>query len=229
MSAIRGIAGLDAPAARKVADFESDSGAGSETRTRTMSPPVDFESTASTNSAIPAVRVASIRPAAPCRPRTAGLAAWAPGDDNPADELLPELRRAGRLARAGRRPPAPQCLRCLRADPLRQPQADHRLRARARGPDPAVPARDRAAARLLDLSGRLHGDRRDAAAGRGARMPGRGARAGRNRGAVRDRARAVERAGARDVPRAAPGSVIRRGTREPRGAPVHGGRGPVAL
>ena len=63
------------------------------------------------------------------------------------------------------------------------PQAGGRLRARARRAHPAVSPRDRAAARLLDRAGGLHGERRDAAGVRRARIAGRGAR--RSRGSAR--------------------------------------------
>ena len=58
--------------------------------------------------------------------------------------------------------PRAVCTACG-SDSLRESAHRGRLRARVAGSHPAVPARHRAAARLLDHAGRLHGERRDAA------------------------------------------------------------------
>ena len=60
-------------------------------------------------------------------------------------------------------------------DPLPEPQAGRRLHRRARGAHPAVQARDRAAARLLDRAGRLPRARRERDGGRDPRDARRGA------------------------------------------------------
>ena len=78
-------------------------------------------------------------------------------------EILSSLRPAGGDAHSARRQPAARGLHRLRHRPLPEPAHRRRLRARVARPHPALPPRDRAAPRLLDDSGRLHGERRDAA------------------------------------------------------------------
>src|SRR5687767_15095165 len=65
------------------------------------------------------------------------------GTHNAVDEVLPELRRAGRDAHPGGRPPASRRLHRMRNDPLSQPQVDRRLRSRAWTPPPASATRRR--------------------------------------------------------------------------------------
>ena len=106
---------------------------------------------------------------------------------NRTDELLPELRRSRGAARSRRRSPAAIRLHTLRHDPLPESQAHCRLRPRIRRAHPHLPPRHRAAPRPLDDSRRIHGSRRNAPAGCGARMPGRGARTRRDRQSLCDR------------------------------------------
>src|SRR6185437_10989364 len=112
----------------------------------------------------------------------------------------------------------------LRHDPLSEPEAGGRLRARARRAHPAVSARDRTAARLLDRAGGIHGERRDAAGVRRTRIPGRGARRSQDRLAAVRGARAARRTGARLLPRRAAAGELWHRPGEPRGRAGRGGR-----
>src|SRR6185503_20820854 len=92
---------------------------------------------------------------------TESWAAWANSARCSRDEVLLQLRRAGRAARPPRRQPATLRLRPVRRDPLPESEGRRRHRTRVGWTNPAVPARDRAALRLLDAAGGIHGKQRD--------------------------------------------------------------------
>src|SRR5262245_55135202 len=122
---MRVIGRLDAPARKKVA-VAARWCRERESNPQESSDPVDFESTAAANSAIPAAGAGVYGG----RVRRALGTASGP-DDNAADEVLPRLRRDPRAAHPRRRPPAATRLPGLRRDPLPQPADHRRLRAGA--------------------------------------------------------------------------------------------------
>src|SRR5271165_1910553 len=97
-------------------------------------------------------------------------------------EFLQSMRLARSLQDSRRGSPAALRVHELRLDPLQEPAAGARVRAPMGGPDPAVPARHRAAQRFLDRAGGIHGKRRNHAACGGARVLRGGA--GPSRGGV---------------------------------------------
>ena len=151
-------------------------------------------------------------------PGTRPLNLW-----NPIEFLQP-LRLARRIQNSRRGSSAAVRVHELRHDPLQESAAGAGLRSRVAGQDPAVPARDRAALRVLDGAGGIHGKRRDHAGRGGARVLRGGARERRGRLASRRGQRHPCRTGARDVPGAARRAAIRAGTGKSGGRPVRGGR-----
>src|SRR5262245_31679378 len=95
------------------------------------------------------------------------------------------------------------------------------------GPDSAVPPRDRAALRLLDAAGRIHGKRRDGRRRRGARDARGGWRAGRARRRVLDDLGAAREPGPRVLSRARRRPRVPSRGRDARSRVVRGGRDSV--
>src|ERR1044071_8653868 len=133
---------------------------------------------------------------------------------------------------AGRQPAAVDRRR-LRHDPLPEPPHGRRHAAGVRGTAAAVPPGDRAALRLLDAAGRVHGERGDRGRRRGPRDARGGRSAHRARRAVLADLGALRQPGASFLPRAParPRLQGRRGVARSRpvrrsGDPVEGNRLP---
>src|SRR6202035_2870957 len=87
-------------------------------------------------------------------------------------EFVQHLRLPCRIQEPRRGSFAAFCVHQLPYGALQKPAFGLRMRARMAEQNPAVPPSHRAASGALDSAGRIHGKRRNHAAGRGARMPG---------------------------------------------------------